>query len=238
MQRPDEKKRALITATAAKLFATRPFHKVRLEDIAAEAKIGKGTLYVYFDNKEDLYFSLIYEGFAQLVDRLREQLGPPPSDPPVSANGNGHPPEGAAPAHEPLPAALALERIVDGLVVFAFQHPHFFELMRTVGVVKGHSESDWNRKREEFADLIADTIRRGNQSGELSDPHPELTALYIPGMVRSAMLFGPKGLTSDVLRDQILRVLERGIASRPAAAPDPPRDKPLGENLPALGVEA
>src|SRR6266480_3299827 len=74
MQRPDEKKRALITATAARLFATQPFHKVRLDDIAAEAKIGKGTLYIYFDSKEDLYFSLIYDGLGRLVDTLREQL--------------------------------------------------------------------------------------------------------------------------------------------------------------------
>src|SRR4051812_13319197 len=57
MQRPDEKKRAQIVATAARLFATRPYHKVRLEDIATDARIGKGTLYIYFDNKEDLYFS-------------------------------------------------------------------------------------------------------------------------------------------------------------------------------------
>ena len=77
MQRPDEKKRAQIVATAARLFATRPYHKVRLEDIASEAHIGKGTLYIYFDNKEDLYFALIYEGFAEIMDRLSAQLGAP-----------------------------------------------------------------------------------------------------------------------------------------------------------------
>src|SRR4051812_30830480 len=93
MQRPDEKKRALITATAARLFATRPFHKVRLEDIAAEAKVGKGTVYIYFDDKEDLYFSIIYEGFARLVDGLREQLGSqssPSADPLENGDRNGH----------------------------------------------------------------------------------------------------------------------------------------------------
>ena len=193
MQRPDQKKRDTITATAARMFATRPYHEVRLDDIAAAARIGKGTLYVYFDNKEDLYFSLIYDGFARLVDRLREQLDSPDSGGPA------------------LPALRALHRIVGELVRFAFQHPHLFELIRTVGRVKGQSESDWQRKREELQGLIEDTIRRGTRTGELSDPHPELTAIFLPGMVRSAMLFGPKGTDEATVRDHIVRLLERGL---------------------------
>src|SRR3954452_19957283 len=210
MQRPDEKKRALITATAARLFATRPFHKVRLEDIAAEAKVGKGTVYIYFDDKDDLYFSIIYEGFAQLVDQLREQLGP--HSPRGRQNGDAG---GTGDEHRFAPTQ-ALRLIVTELVRFAFRHPHFFELMRTVGVVKGHSESDWNRKREEWTALVVDTIRRGNEAGAIRDPQPELTALFIGGMVRSAMIFSPKETTEADVRDQILRLLERGVFA-PAA---------------------
>src|SRR5688572_10354326 len=197
MQRPDQKKRDTITATAARMFATRPYHEVRLDDIAAAARIGKGTLYVYFQNKEDLYFSLIYDGFARLVDRLKERLGP-----------------GEAGGEEPgLPAAEALERIVGELVGFAFAHPHFFELMRSVGKVKGSSEPDWDRKREEFRKLVEGTIRRGIRQGELCDPHPELTALCIGGMVRSVMLFGPKGLTEHEVASHIFHLLERGVVT-------------------------
>src|SRR5438477_4627780 len=99
MQRPDEKKRQLIASTAAKLFATEPFHKVRLDDVAAAAGVGKGTLYIYFSSKEDLYFSIIYDGFGALIDGLHEQLK---SDPPPT---------------------VALETIVAGLTHFAFQNP-------------------------------------------------------------------------------------------------------------------
>jgi AcrR family transcriptional regulator len=201
MQRPDERKRELITATAARMFATRPYHEVRLDDIAAAARIGKGTLYIYFDNKEDLYFSLIYDGFARLVDRLRERLG--------AGTGVGDT-NGAA---SPLTASETLERIVRELVAFAFAHPHFFELMRSVGKVKGQSEADWNRKREEFRSLVEGTIRRGIDRGELTDPHPELTALCIGGMVRSVMLFGPKGIGEDEVASQIFRLLSRGIVN-------------------------
>jgi AcrR family transcriptional regulator len=199
MQRPDEKKRALITATAARLFAQRPFHKVRLEDIAAEAKIGKGTLYIYFDNKEDLYFSLIYDGFLRLVERLRTQVAPAPA------------PDGPAQT-----AAEGLKRITTELVSFAFGHPHFFELMRTIGpgVLKSNPHADWNHLRHELQTLIEDTIRRGIAAGELDDPLPQLTAAFLPGMVRSVMLFGPRCLSENEVRDQILRLLEHGIMRR------------------------
>src|SRR3978361_2298690 len=105
MRRPDEKKRQVIVAAAAKMFASRPYHKVRLDDIAAEAHIGKGTVYIYFENKEDLYFSLIYDGFERLVDRLHAQV------------------TGEAGGKNGLSAPIALRRIIDELVAFAFGHP-------------------------------------------------------------------------------------------------------------------
>ena len=189
MQRPDEKKRQLITATAARLFATRPFHKVRLDDIAAAARIGKGTLYIYFDSKEDLYFSLIYDGFARLVDRLRTC----PSD------------------EEARCPVLRLRAVVRELVSFAFQHPHLFEMIRAIGMVKGRVEADWARKRTELQELIHDIIRAGVEAGYMNDPHPELTALCVPGLVRSVMLFGPVEKDPQTVADHILHLLERGI---------------------------
>ena len=97
---------------------------------------------------------------------------------------------------------------------FAFAHPHFFELMRSVGKVKGSSEPDWDRKRQEFRKLVEGTIRRGIRRGELCDPHPELTALCIGGMVRSVMLFGPSGLNEEEVASHIFRLLERGIVKQ------------------------
>ena len=47
-----------ILDTAADLFARQPFHKVLLSDVARVASVGKGTLYLYFKSKEDLYFAV------------------------------------------------------------------------------------------------------------------------------------------------------------------------------------
>ena len=193
MQRPDEQKRQLIIDTAARLFATQPFHKVRLDDIAAAARLGKGTLYIYFDSKEDLYFSLIYEGFAKLVDELRAEL--------EDEHGQER------------PAVESLVTIVEKLLGFAFQNPQLSELMRAAGVVTGHSQPAWREKRKELQHLIEQTVRRGVARGEFCDPHPELTALCIQGMVRSLMLFGPEGMEEKTVSEHIVRLLTRGIAS-------------------------
>lgn len=197
MQRPDQQKRQLIIDTAARFFATQPFHKVRLDDIAAAAKLGKGTLYIYFDSKEELFFALICEGFAKLVDELRGRLD----------------------TDAGLSAIDRLAAIVGRLVGFAFQNPHFFELMRTAGVVvPGQSEPAWREKRLELQRLVEDTIRQGVDRGELCDPHPELTALCLPGMVRSLMLFGPPGMDEKTVSTHMVRLLTRGIANVSAIA--------------------
>ena len=43
---------------AARLFGAHRFHEVRMEDVAAAAEVGKGTLYRYFRDKEELYLAL------------------------------------------------------------------------------------------------------------------------------------------------------------------------------------
>jgi AcrR family transcriptional regulator len=195
MQRPDEKKRQLIAATAARLFATRPFHKVKLDDVAAEAGVGKGTLYIYFKSKDELYFWLLYDSFSRLVDELSAEVG----------GGN-------------YAGAEALRRLVAGLVKFGFENPVLFELARAAGPVT--RDPRWESKRQELVDLIAAAIRKGYAEGTFDDPHPEVTALCVPGLMRSVMLFGPKGLDRGMVTEQLVRFVELGVGGKGSAKRD------------------
>lgn len=42
--------------------------------IARQANLAKGTLYLYFDTKEEIYFSLLMRGFSQWMDAITEAL--------------------------------------------------------------------------------------------------------------------------------------------------------------------
>lgn len=76
---PEDSKRSVILAAAAKLFNGRRFDKVKLEDVAVEAGVGKGTLYLYFKNKEDLFVQMAVDGVDEMAARILEISGLPMS---------------------------------------------------------------------------------------------------------------------------------------------------------------
>ncbi len=66
-------------------------------------------------------------------------------------------------------------------------------------------------ERHELGALIEQALRDGVASGEICDPHPELTTAYIPTMIRAAIMFGPKDLTENTLVEHVVATLENGI---------------------------
>ncbi len=52
-------KKQLIICAATKIFARHGFHNAKVSSIAAEAGIGKGTIYEYFDSKKQLFIEMI-----------------------------------------------------------------------------------------------------------------------------------------------------------------------------------
>src|SRR6478609_3638280 len=61
-----------ILSAATRLFGTQRFHEVRMEDIASEAEVGKGTLYRYFADKEELYRAMLGRSADRWVCRMEE----------------------------------------------------------------------------------------------------------------------------------------------------------------------
>jgi AcrR family transcriptional regulator len=63
-------KKEKILHVAEKMFATRRFHEVTLDQIATAAHVGKGTIYLYFESKDDLLFQLVTGILNELEHRL------------------------------------------------------------------------------------------------------------------------------------------------------------------------
>ena len=57
-EREKERRRQQIMVAAKRVFSDKGFNKATMEDIAQEAELSPGTLYLYFKNKEELYASL------------------------------------------------------------------------------------------------------------------------------------------------------------------------------------
>ena len=92
--RPDE-----ILAAALASFAERGFAATRLEDVAARAGISKGTLYLYFRSKEELFKAVVRATLVPNLERVEA----------LAASFEG-------------PSALLLERLlltIAGVVVIA-----------------------------------------------------------------------------------------------------------------------
>ncbi len=66
---PDSKKRVILAA-ARRLLIKRGFQDIVLDDIAREAGVAKGTLFLHFKSKEEMFTA----AFADLVDGLGLEL--------------------------------------------------------------------------------------------------------------------------------------------------------------------
>lgn len=81
-------RRASLCASGWELFQARPFEAINVQDVATQAGLAKGTFYLYFTTKEELFLSIQAEQFAAWFDRLDASLGalPPHSTPEAVAS--------------------------------------------------------------------------------------------------------------------------------------------------------
>ena len=63
-----------IIQAAAKVFAEKGFYNSRVSEIAKEANVADGTIYLYFKNKDDILISLFEEEFGQIVENIGKEL--------------------------------------------------------------------------------------------------------------------------------------------------------------------
>lgn len=63
-----------ILRAAIKTFARKGFYNTRISDIAKEANVADGTIYLYFKNKDNLLVSLFEESMDQIIKMVEEKL--------------------------------------------------------------------------------------------------------------------------------------------------------------------
>lgn len=71
----EKDKRQKIMEAAERLFSDRRFHEVTLDEVAQEARVGKGTIYRFFSSKDDLFFQTATSGFDDLCEVIEKSVG-------------------------------------------------------------------------------------------------------------------------------------------------------------------
>lgn len=75
-------RREQVLRHAKRIFARKGYHRTNVSDIIARAHIARGTFYLYFDNKRELFEELLAQVLDELKMRIqRLRLGPGQPDP-------------------------------------------------------------------------------------------------------------------------------------------------------------
>ena len=70
-------RRAQVLRHAKRIFARKGYHRTNIADIVSRARIARGTFYLYFENKKDLFEELLQQVLNELAIRImRLRLGP------------------------------------------------------------------------------------------------------------------------------------------------------------------
>lgn len=77
-------RRAQVLRHAKRIFARKGYHQTNIADIIAQARIARGTFYLYFQNKRELFQELLDQVLRELntrIQRIRmDPLEPSPAD--------------------------------------------------------------------------------------------------------------------------------------------------------------
>ncbi len=73
-KRGNSEKRRRILDGALRAFAKKGFYNTKVAEIASEAGVADGTIYLYFKNKDDLLISLFEDRMEWIIDRLQTEL--------------------------------------------------------------------------------------------------------------------------------------------------------------------
>ena len=146
-------KDAILDATD-RLLARFGYRKMTVEDIAAEARIGKGSIYLHFSSKEEVVLSHI----DRIVDRLRERLNEI--------------------AHSDATAAERLRLMLLTRVLFRFDSiQHYTQSLNDLlAVLRPSLLARRAQYFEAEAQIFAEVLTSGRESGEFSFDDERVTA--------------------------------------------------------------
>ncbi|OCL27018.1 TetR family transcriptional regulator [Orenia metallireducens] len=187
-------KKEKIFAAAIQKFAKKGTSATTMQEIAEEAGIGKGTLYRYFKNKEDLISSLIKFGLNDVLEKVKKEINK--LDDPIKK----------------------IEQIIIVQLNFYKNHGEFHKfLTREVWGHKLKFKDEIKEIMDKYTEIIEDIIIEGIEQKKLKEMNPLNVTISLFGMIyitsAHRIMFGKDFSADEVeeIKGDIMEIYFNGI---------------------------
>ncbi|MGF7218463.1 AcrR family transcriptional regulator [Spirosoma lacussanchae] len=198
-EREREEMRRLILEAAQKLFLANGYEKVSIRNIADEIEYSPATIYLYFKDKNELFFALHQQAFRKLINEF------------------------APIAHLQTPMDK-LEEMGRLYIRFAFENPELFDLMFIMNAPMDAiecREDIWDDGHQAFQ-VLQNVVQECIDSGAIQHPDAERAGLMIWSTVhglaalflrKRMMIFGEerKKTLMDEAYDLFVQTIRKGL---------------------------
>jgi AcrR family transcriptional regulator len=183
--------RERILQSATELFADREFDLVLIDDVAAHAGVGKGSVYRQFKSKEELYAAVVIDGFTELQREIRSALAGCTSMRDQTAT------------------------IVRHTVKFFWTRRQFFALLRDPKALPPSQERQYRAQRNDLSRLLSGVFDDGVRRGAIRPGFDtRVAAESILGMIRGINRYGREYTTPDRAVEIVISIFLDGYAAR------------------------
>lgn len=191
---PKGGKREQIIQAAGRVFARRGFHPAKVEEIAQEAGVGKGTVYEYFSSKRQLFQEMLVQVSERNLEGLKAAISGPGS------------------------VAERLEGLIRANLSFLRAHREMAQILLTDYPPVGEEVRQWFfRRRQELLEAISRLLGEGTERGEIRPLDANLAAEVVLGAVAavsSRVICGPEAGPVEHLAGEVSEILLRGLGGR------------------------
>lgn len=189
-ERERERRRQQIIVAAKRVFTAKGFTKATMEDIAKEAELSPGTIYLYFKNKDELYASLSLRILQYLNIRLEHLTEDKDRDPKI--------------IFSELRDAFQDVYEFDPLIVVTMCHLQSSETLKNLSPQLLHEIKDLSGRA---LGRISDLIRQGIEQDRLREYHPVAVADIIWSLFTGLVLWEDSKKMLDERKDFLKETL-------------------------------
>lgn len=193
---PSPRERLLEAAEAR--FRRFGFKRTTIEEIAAEAGTGKGSVYLHFDSKQSIYLAVVESSLEAFLEKAAVAVGS----------------EGDAPRRLRRLVEVTVEHYGDDELL----HASLFGGGELVDGEVSHRAAALQRQR--MRTLLAEALRAGQHEGSVRaaiDPDTVASVLFEIGWaIVRAELEGESDLPLDVALHSLNEIVGLGLLARPA----------------------